>query len=540
MTEAKTGISKTMFVVGLLVAILASSLIASAVSMQYAKGPKGDTGATGATGATGPQGSKGDTGATGATGATGPQGPPGFGTPSYNSGWIDISTMQGQSIQVNHNLNSTDIIVDITGSTTLNGAVHQKYFGGTDFVAGWNKTYGAGGDDQAHGVTETVDGGYVLVGETQSFGAGGQDFYLIKTDAAGNMQWNRAYGGPDNEVAWSVIQTEEGGFALVGYTYSFGAGDADIWLVKVDAYGNVQWNKTYGGTGSDWAHSFFQTSDGGYALGGSSSSFGAGNADCWLVKTDSYGNMQWNKTYGGTGDDVSFSMIRTNDGGYLLIGATDSFGAGGNDLWVVKTDSAGNMQWNKTYGGTNSEAGVGAVQTSDGGFALAGYTLSFGAGAEDFYLVKTDAVGNMQWNKTYGGTEEDDANKLIQTRDGGYGLIGLTYSYGSGGRDAWFVKTDAAGNMQWNKTYGRSGYDDLHCVAQTSDGGYMFAGLTDSLGAGSYDAWLIKTDAMGNAKDAFRYGLAWTESTTNTVTLYRGADDNYWNYVRVRIWQTKP
>jgi len=178
------------------------------------------------------------------------------------------------------------------------------------------------------------------------------------------------------------------------------------------------------------------------------------------------------------------------------------------------------------------------VQTGDGGYALAGYTESFGAGNADCWLVKIDANGNAQWNQTYGGTSYDAARALVQTGDGGYALAGYTSSFGVGGYDCWLVKTDAAGNAQWNQTYGGKGIDWAIALVQTSDGGYALAGWTESFGAGSTDFWLVKTDASGNA-GGVESGLAWTDSSANTVTLYRGATDASWNYVRVRLWKPR-
>jgi hypothetical protein len=207
------------------------------------------------------------------------------------------------------------------------------------------------------------------------------------------------------------------------------------------------WSQTYGGTGDDEAYSVIQTSDGGYALAGYTDSYGAYSFqyDFWLVKTDASGNAQWNRTYGGTGNDQAYALVQTSDGGYALAGRTNSFGAGQYDFWLVKTDYAGNMQWNKTYGGTSYDYAYSVVQTSDGGYALAGHTRSFGAGSTDFWLVKTDASGNAQWNKTYGGTEFDAAYALVETGDGGYALAGITLSYGASNSDFWLVKTDENG-----------------------------------------------------------------------------------------------
>jgi len=298
-------------------------------------------------------------------------------------------------------------------------------------------------------------------------------------------QWNKTYGGTGEDVARSIVQTSDGGYALAGYTDSFGAGGQDSWLVKTDSNGNAQWNKTYGGIATDFANSVVQTSDGGYALAGDTVTFGAGGSNFWLVKTNSTGNVEWNQTYGGNGNEHADSLVQTADGGYALAGATDS--SGFFDSWLVKTNSDGNQQWNKTYGGTDHDYAHSIIQTADGGYALAGSTPSFGADSTDFWLVKTDSNGNAQWNKTYGGIWGEDAQSLVETSDGGYALAGYHSAL-----DFWLVKTDSAGNAQWNKTYGGTGWDYAWAVEQTSDGGYALAGFTYSFGAGDKDFWLVK------------------------------------------------
>ena len=552
---AKIAIAKGTVVVFIIIAVLVAGGVSAGVTMMVTgpegqKGDKGDTGANGATGSQGPKGDTGErgqtgatgaTGFTGATGATGATGPAGLGvTPgslvsaAFDSGWINITNMVGQNIVLTHNLASSDVSIEILGRTTATGGTHQKNLGLTGYTSGWSKTYGGAGNDLGSGnIVQTSDGGYAIAGDTNSFGAGGQDAWLVKTDSVGNMQWNMTYGGANYDSGSDMIQTKDGGYAIGGYTNSSGAGDHDFWLVKANATGSMQWNMTYGGTGSDQGYVVIQTSDGGYAIIGLTNSFGAGGQDAWLVKTDSVGNMQWNMTYGGTGTETGNTMVQTIDGGYALAGRTNSLTAGAFDMLLIKIDATGNMQWNKTYGGIGNEYAYSMVQARDGGYAITGRTTSFGAGGEDAYLVKTDATGNMQWNKAFGGTALEYGLHVDQTSEGGFIICGLTTSFGAGTADAYVVKTDAVGNILWNKTYGGVRGEYAYDIIQTSDGGYAIGGQTTSFGLGIpfvYDFWLIKTDV--------ELGLAQIDSTANSVTLYRGATDAYWNFVRIRIWKT--
>jgi hypothetical protein len=545
----KASLTKGLFVAGLIITILVASAIAAGVSTQLSigpqglkgdkgdngpQGPKGETGTTGATGATGRAGSQGASGATGATGAVGPAGPQGAQgpyTPDYDSGWIAITGNAGQSFILTHNLNNSEVIVDVRGKTTASGLAHQRNLGLTGYIAGWSKTYGGTGYDTSENVILTADGGYAMAGWTNSSGAGGFDYWLVKTDSFGNVQWNKTYGGAGTDYCYNVHQTVDGGYIMLGYTSSFGAGARDGWLVKTDALGNMQWNKTYGTPGQELLFTLVMASDGGYLLKGITGGVG------WLVKTDVNGNMQWNKTIVTPYGNWLYTAIQTNDGGYAFAAAnTTQAGTIVSDAILIKTDSSGNIQWTQAYGGPAVDVGWGLVQTKDGGYAMSGYTFSFGAGGQDGWLIKTDANGNMQWNKTYGGTNDDSLQTIIIATDGGFAIAGKTRSLGAGNLDVWLVKTDSYGNVQWSKTFGGteddSGPDNNH-VKQTADGGYVIAGTTASFGAGGQDFYLVKVGVEGES------GLAWTESTGNTVTLYRGANDVYWNYVRVRIWRIR-
>jgi len=308
---------------------------------------------------------------------------------------------------------------------------------------------------------------------------------VVSVDAA--SMWSRTYGGAGDDCAFSVVKTFDGGYAIAGYTTSWGAGGRDFWWFKTDSNGVMEWSRIYGGTGYDWAFSLVETSDGGYAIAGAwdySSLWEFNNfmgGDFWLVKTDADGVMEWDRKYGGTGNDMARSLVATPDGGYAIAG----YSAPLYNFWLVKTDALGNMQWNQTYGGGVPMDFLGScslVATSDGGYALAGGSL----------LVKTDALGNMQWNQTYGV----DAQSLVETSDGGYAMVGWHYF---NGQDFLWIKTDANGsiNLTWNMTYGGTGVENGYALLQSGDGGYVLTGSTNSFGAGGNDIWLVKTDEFG-------------------------------------------
>ena len=309
------------------------------------------------------------------------------------------------------------------------------------------KTIGGGGDDFAYSITQSSDGGYVVAGWTESFGAGSEDIYVVKLDSSGNVVWTKTIGGSLTDGAGSIIQSSDGGYVVAGGTLSFGAGYADFYVVKLDSSGNVLWTKTIGGSNDDEAISIIQSSDGGYVVAGETSSFGAGGWDIYVVKLDSSGNVQWTKTIGGSNDDEAKSIIQSNDGGYVVVGRTWSFGAGyGYDFYVVKLDSWGNVVWTKTIGGGDSDDANSVIQSSDGGYVVAGSTRSF---TEDvnIYVVKLDSSGNVVWTKTIGGSSNDVALSIIQSSDGDYVLAGYTTSFGAGGEDFYVVKMDANGNV---------------------------------------------------------------------------------------------
>ena len=268
-------------------------------------------------------------------------------------------------------------------------------------------------------------------------------------------------------MGYSVQQTTDGGFIIAGSTRSFGVGTPDgdnVYLIKTNASGDTLWTRNYGGTGIDWGNAVRQTTDGGYIIAGYTESFGAGIGDVCLIRTNAAGDTLWTRTYGGIYDDWGYSVQQTTDGGYIITGGTASFGAGDEDVYLIKTNALGDTLWTRTYGGTDIERGYSVQQTTDGGYIFAGLTYSFGAGGADVYVIATDAQGDTLWTRTYGGTGDDEGYSVQQTTDGGYIITGWTASFGAGGNNVYLIKTDAQGDTLWTRTYGGTGYDEGYSV----------------------------------------------------------------------------
>jgi len=363
----------------------------------------------------------------------------------------------------------------------------------------WNRTYGGMALEAAHPVQQTAEGGYIVGGGSWSFGSGTYDAWVVKLDPFGNELWSRAFGGEEGDEVRSLQQTSDGGYILAGVTISFGIGGGDAWLVRTDVEGNEQWNRTFGGYRYDIAHAVEETADSGIIVAGHTSSFGAALGNAFLLKTDKNGNEQWSQSYGGPNYETAFAARQTSDGGYVLAGETRSLSRGGADLYLVKTDGEGAEMWTATFGGPATDGAHSVQQTSDGGYILAGGTESFGEGMFDGWLIKTDTGGIEQWSRTFGGSGNDILFYAEQTPDGGYIASGATYSSGAGGGDYWLVRTDHEGNELWGRTFGGPGRDESYWLDQTNDGGVILSGMTDSFGAGEGDFWVIKTDSEGNA-----------------------------------------
>ena len=366
----------------------------------------------------------------------------------------------------------------------------------------WQKeTFGGWGDDEANSIQQTTDGGYIVAGWTESFGSGYEDVYILKLNAEGQFKWQKTFGGEEDDEANSIQQTTDGGYITAGWTNSFGSGRKDVYILKFNSKGDVEWQKTFGGKDDDVAYSIQKTADGGYIVTGWTNSFGSGGTDVYILKLNSKGDFEWQKTFDGIRWDEAHSIQQTTDGGYIVAGGTNSFGSGESDVHILKLDAKGDVEWQKTFGGKKDDEANSIQQTTDGGYIAAGWTKSFGSGGSDVYILKLNSKGDVEWEKTFGGEKDDEANLIQQTTDGGYIAVGWTKSFGSGGYDVYILKLNAKGQLEWQKTFGEK-YDDVaNSVQQTTDGGYIVAGWTYYSGFAGKDLYILKLDSKGELEE---------------------------------------
>ena len=359
----------------------------------------------------------------------------------------------------------------------------------------WTKTYGGTYFDYGESVQECAEGGFIIAGATKSFGAGSYDIYLVRTDANGDALWTKTYGGTDYDWGKSVEECAGGGFIITGYTYSFGAGMDDVYLIRTNSNGDTLWTKTYGGTGNDGGYSVQECADSGFVIAGATGSFGVGYYNVYLIRTDVDGDTLWTRTYGGTDYDCGESVQECASGGFIIAGRTKSFGAGSYDVYLIRTDADGDTLWTKTYGGTDWDVGESVQECAGGDFIITGVTKSFGAGSYDVYLIRTDADGDTLWTRTYGGTDYDEGYSVQECAGGGFVIAGNTWTgfyY-----DVYLIRTDADGDTLWTRTYGGTNDDEGYSVQKCAGGGFIIAGNTWSFGAGKKDVYLIRISETG-------------------------------------------
>jgi uncharacterized delta-60 repeat protein len=360
----------------------------------------------------------------------------------------------------------------------------------------WIRTYGGGGEEEGHDVIITNDGGFLLAAHTESFGAQGDNMWIVKLDEGGQVEWEKTQGADYTDVASRALQESDGSYLIAGRGDPADTGWSDLWLMKLDASGSLLWQNTYGTTGSEYAPQLIQASDSGLLMAFSNSF--SGSNDFTLIKTDALGNLLWQKYYTGLSSDWINDLIETSDNGFLLTGNTYSYGAGSTDLWIIKADSAGTIQWQKTLGESNWDYGYGVIQTSDGNYAISGAVYGLGAGWTDAWLIKLDTSGNVLWQKTYGDTNYDYAHDLTEASNGDLLVCGTTASFGAGGYDAWVFRLTSTGTLIWGKTYGGSLRDQANEIKELGNGQIVVTGYTESFGVGDRDVWVLKLDSSGD------------------------------------------
>ena len=309
--------------------------------------------------------------------------------------------------------------------------------------------------------------------------------------------FQRVLGGPGPDLGVYVDPTSDGGYAAVGMTGSFGQGNEDVYLVKTDSTGNVLWTQTYGGAETDNGWSVHEDA-GRLVIAGFTDSYGAGDFDCYLIGTSPVGEELWSKTFGGEGKDRCWSVVPAGDGGYALAGETTSFGSGAEDCYLIKTDASGNELWSRTFGGEKGDRCFSIARADDGGFLLAGQTFSEGAGDRDVYLVRTDASGKQLWSRTFGGSVSDVGHSVSRTAAGDFIVTGYTTSLARAEDDPYLIKIDAEGEVQWTRVIPMEGVNHTLTGEQTTDGGFILGGFSEFRSTGARGALLVKTDEEGN------------------------------------------
>jgi len=422
-------------------------------------------------------------------------------------------------------------------------------FSQNPLVKMWDYRYGGTLSDELSCFLQTSDGGFILGGTTLSDSSGNKtqpkwgayDYWIVKTDSLGIVLWDRDFGGTNNDFLSELVQTSDGGFLLGGYSNSGISGNKtqptiglyDYWIVKIDSVGNFVWDKDLGGNSDDFLISLDCTNDGGYILGGASLSDSSGDKtqpawgiqDYWIIKIDSLGNKLWDKNFGGIDDEKFCSIRQTSDSGFIVGGYTTSDISGDKtqptwgtwDYWVIKTDASGIKQWDLDFGGADWDYLSLIDQTTDGGYILSGWSTSGISGNKtqsswgyaDYWLIKVNSSGIIQWDKSFGGADYEEFYLTVSTPDGGYLISGDSYSPISGDKtennlgteQSWFVKTDSTGSLQWDKTVFTTGHDESGRVIMTRDGCYALANYSNG-GIGGYksqpawsgagDYWIVK------------------------------------------------
>jgi len=436
---------------------------------------------------------------------------------NYWSDYTGTDTQSGPS----QNLTGSDGIGDSSYSLTGNSDNYPMMAQNMTMYTYFAKTYGGSNIDYAadvRAVQQTSDGGYIVCGGTKSYGGSDYDMWIVKLTSNGAVSWQKYFGGSSDDIALSIQETSDDGYIVAGYTKSYATPTSagDFWIIKLHENGTKNWSKTYGGSYWDAAYSVQQTNEGGYIVAGYTCSYGGTDKDFWILKLFSNGTRDWGKYYGNNSDEVAYSICQTSedDGyGYVVTGRTQSFGGADKDAWVIKLNNDGNLTWQNVYGNSSEDWGYSVSVASTGCIVVGGYTKSFGGADKDFWVLKLSAIGTILKQKYYGGGSDDLATTIQETNEGDFIITGGTNSYDGNGEDFWTLKLDDDLDIIWEKAYGGYNTERCYSVYQTSDGGYVMTGFTNSFGQGNWDFWVVKTGPNGAV--TFDYGSNAYANTTS-------------------------
>ena len=363
----------------------------------------------------------------------------------------------------------------------------------------FDNQYGQGSYDYGRSILQTADGGYISAGNTSTLGNQNGDVLLLKIDESGIEQWIHSLTFSPSDRANMVLESSESGYIIIGNTISPLNESKDILVLKTNQSGHVEWFNRYGSNEDQEGHYILSLTNGGYIICGQSIDENTGFNMLYLLKIDSDGSEVWEQTFGGNREDHGYSIIKSNDGSFLITGMTENSGDMSGDAWLLKVDLDGNEIWQQTYGGTGVDLSRSLVNTGDG-YIMVGNTSSYGSGNNDVFVIKVNLEGTQEWSNTYGGGGTDIGRAIIKTNDGSFVIAGYTDSFGeNSGFNVWLLKIDALGNLLWDKTFGGDGNDRALSVNQSLDGGLVLTGFSNSIDSAS-DILIIKTDDKGNIK----------------------------------------
>jgi uncharacterized delta-60 repeat protein len=373
----------------------------------------------------------------------------------------------------------------------------QTSCAGPDTRCTWEHTFGGVLQDKAYGVVSLPDDGLVVVGNSRSKRDLEYNAWILRLSRGGKLIWERSFGGSKSDQVYAVAATQDGGIAVVGHTRSKGAGQSDVWLLRLSETGDLLWERTFGGAQNDRARTIVAMEDGSFVVAGMTRSYGSSQGDAWILKVDNSGDLLWERTFGGDEEYAIFSIAAMPDSGIIATGYVDEGDSFGFELWVIRLNPQGERLWDRKYGRGVFDAGTAITATEDNGAIVAGVTSKDGFRSDDAWVLRLNASGDIVWDQTFGGPEPDSAWAVVEMPGTGYAVTIATLSYGAGSSDAWLICLNDDGRLVWQRIYGGKLWDRPTTAARTQDGGLLVAGYTTTIGEGHEDFWLIRLDARG-------------------------------------------